>query len=101
MNDLPGISGFQGSVVRHVDGDQRLNTSRRFVLKALATLPALAAGVAARAAPEPRAVTLTAAVTRQQIVPGGYPETEVWSFNGAVPGPPIAAGGMMAMMRVV
>lgn len=66
------------------DGGRCVSASRRFVLKVLATLRALAAGAAARAAPEPRAVTLTAAVTRQQIVPDDYPQSEVWSFNRAV-----------------
>jgi FtsP/CotA-like multicopper oxidase with cupredoxin domain len=40
-----------------------------------------------RVARELQVATLTAAITRQQIVPAQYPETEVWSFNGRAPGP--------------
>lgn len=34
---------------------------------------------------------LQAGVSRQQLVPAQYPDTEVWSFNGAVPGPLLRA----------
>jgi FtsP/CotA-like multicopper oxidase with cupredoxin domain len=61
--------------------------TRRETLKALAMLAAAPWCRAGRAAPEPRAVTLTAGLSRQRIVPAEYPQTEVWSFNGSVPGP--------------
>lgn len=60
---------------------------RRAALKAFGAFAVASWCAPLRAAPGPRAGTLTAAVTRQQIVPGEYPQTEVWSFNGTVPGP--------------
>lgn len=60
-----------------------MKIDRRAALKGFAAL-ALAPWCA-RA--QPRPLTLTAAVARQQLVPPEYPATEVWGFNGAVPGP--------------
>ena len=61
--------------------------ARRRFLKAITALPAIAAGMSVRAARELHTMTLTAAPARQQLVPDEYPQTEVWSYNGAVPGP--------------
>jgi FtsP/CotA-like multicopper oxidase with cupredoxin domain len=61
--------------------------TRRRALKALASLAATLCCVPAAAASQPRSITLRAGVGRQQIVPAEYPPTEVWSFNGVVPGP--------------
>ncbi|MDP1718477.1 MAG: multicopper oxidase family protein [Burkholderiales bacterium] len=58
---------------------------RRTVLKTLAAAPLLPL-ITHKAAAAPRAVTLTAAPAKQRLVPD-YPETEIWGFNGAVPGP--------------
>ena len=65
-------------------------TRRRFIAAAsvCAVLPALRSG-AAGAVPQVR--LLQAGVSRQQLVPADYPDTEVWSFNGAVPGPLLRA----------
>lgn len=60
-----------------------MKVTRRNALKALAALAATPWCPVARAAP----VTLTAQVARQQIVPAEYPATEVWCYNGTVPGP--------------
>ena len=61
--------------------------TRRTALKTLLSLAAAPACTPLRMAREPHAASLVAAVTRQQIVPAEYPETEIWSFNGTAPGP--------------
>lgn len=38
-----------------------------------------------------QAVRLTAGTARRQLVPVEYPDTEVWAFNGEVPGPLLRA----------
>jgi FtsP/CotA-like multicopper oxidase with cupredoxin domain len=65
-------------------------TRRRFMTAAAAcaVLPALRASPAQSAV---RTEQLRAGVSRQQLVPAEYPDTEVWSFNGAVPGPLLRA----------
>ncbi|HET9404760.1 MAG TPA: multicopper oxidase family protein [Burkholderiales bacterium] len=60
-----------------------MKVTRRAALKSLAALAAASWYAPARAA-EAR---LTAGVARQQVVPAEYPQTEVWSYNGAVPAP--------------
>ncbi|HEY7656095.1 MAG TPA: multicopper oxidase family protein [Burkholderiales bacterium] len=60
-----------------------MRVTRRGALKTLAALAAAPWCEPARAA----AITLTASVTRQQLVPAEYPQTEVWCYNGTVPGP--------------
>ena len=60
--------------------------TRRTALKALAAL-AVPSCAPLRVGREPHVATLTAAVTRHQIAPAEYPQTEAWSFNGTVPGP--------------
>ena len=64
-----------------------MKVTRRFILKVLAAGPFYAATARTRAADEPVTATLTARVARQQLVPIEYPDTEVWGYNGAVPGP--------------
>ncbi len=62
------------------------NPSRRSFLKATVTAPAVLA-VPGMLAAEEETVILTA---RRQIVPlvgQGYPETEIWGYDGRVPGP--------------
>lgn len=65
-------------------------TRRRFLAAATAgaALPLFRARAAGAAVP---AQVLRAGVSRQQLVPAEYPDTEVWSFNGAVPGPLLRA----------
>jgi FtsP/CotA-like multicopper oxidase with cupredoxin domain len=62
-------------------------TMRRVVLKALLAVAAAPSCVPLRLTRESHVARLSAAVTRQQIAPAEYPETEVWSFNGRAPGP--------------
>ncbi len=57
--------------------------NRRVALKSLSALAVAPWCAAARAA----TVTLTAGVASQQIDPAEYPQTGVWSYNGAVPAP--------------
>lgn len=64
-----------------------MKVSRRSLLKALAAAPFVAA-CAGRSA-EPAPVTLVARVAKQRLVPEAYPETEVWGYQGIVPGPPL------------
>ena len=64
-------------------GRTTMIVTRRTALKGMAALAAAPWCAPARAA-EAR---LTAGVSRQQLVPPEYPDTEVWGFNGAVPGP--------------
>jgi FtsP/CotA-like multicopper oxidase with cupredoxin domain len=64
-----------------------MKVSRRTILKTLAALPLLAMTAPGRAGAQSREVKLTARVARQQLVPADYPETEVWAFDGSVPGP--------------
>ena len=61
--------------------------TRRTALKTLLALAAAPSCAPLRESREPRVATLTAAVTRQQIAPAEHPDTEIWSFNGATPGP--------------
>ena len=64
---------------------------RRFVagLAGLAALPLLAQRGSSLAAPERATVQtrLVAAPGSVQIVPDKYPRTQVWAYNGSVPGP--------------
>jgi FtsP/CotA-like multicopper oxidase with cupredoxin domain len=55
------------------------------VLKAFAALPLLGACAAPSGAPHE--LRLTARVDRQRLISEAYPETEVWAYDGAVPGP--------------
>jgi FtsP/CotA-like multicopper oxidase with cupredoxin domain len=64
-----------------------MELTRRAALKTLAALAAAPWIAPARAAPVP----LVARLARQQIVPPEYPATEVWSYNGTVPGPELRA----------
>jgi len=66
-----------------------MKASRRTLLKAFAALPLLGACAAPRATPS--GLVLTAGAARQRIVPETYPETEVWAYNGATPGPLLRA----------
>lgn len=59
-----------------------IKINRRGALKAIAALAAAPWCLPARAGP----VRLTAKVSRQQIVPAEYPATEVWCYDGTVPG---------------
>ncbi len=62
-----------------------MNVTRRTLIKSLAAAPLLP--LSARWADAAvRAVTLTAAPAKQRLVPAQYPETEIWGYNGAVPG---------------
>lgn len=61
-----------------------MSLSRRGFLAGAATLPMMTNKVAAKTLAPPR--VLTAAPTRLQIAPPDYPETEVWAFDGQVPG---------------
>lgn len=60
-----------------------MRVTRRSALKALA---ALAAAPWARAAGSGE-VRLVAQVARRQVVPDQYPATELWCYNGMLPGP--------------
>ena len=60
----------------------RGSLTRRAVLAGAAAAPAF--GRLARAAPAPK--VLRAAPARVQIAPDGYGQTEVWAYNGTVPG---------------
>lgn len=59
--------------------------NRRAILKALAATAVAPWCAPARAQAARRKLTM--AVARQQIVPAAYPDTEVWGFDGMVPGP--------------
>ncbi|MCK6450333.1 MAG: multicopper oxidase family protein [Alphaproteobacteria bacterium] len=61
-----------------------MRSTRRHLLKAAAALPLAAHAWPARAA-APR--TLVARPARVNLVGPAYPDTEVWSFDGTVPGP--------------
>ncbi|WP_407493804.1 multicopper oxidase family protein [Pseudooceanicola sp. MF1-13] len=61
--------------------------SRRTVLCGLAS----AAGLAAMPLRAAEATTLTARVSSAQLAPPGYAPTEVWSYDGGIPGPLIRA----------
>jgi FtsP/CotA-like multicopper oxidase with cupredoxin domain len=63
-------------------------TRRQFVATAAGGL--LLPGCATRVAEAPPR-RLRAGVSRQQLVPTEYPQTEVWSYNGTVPGPLLRA----------
>lgn len=78
--------------------DMRMRPHRRQFLAGAAALAVVPA--AARAAVEPE--TLTARPARMQLVPGDYPETEIWGYDGRVPGPVIrAAQGGRVSLRFV
>jgi len=62
-----------------------MKVSRRSLLKALAAAPF--AGACAGRSAQPAQVTLVARVAKQRLVPAAYPETEVWGYEGIVPGP--------------
>ena len=59
-----------------------MKVSRRSALKTIAALAAAPWCRLSHAAE----IRLTAEVSRQQIAPPEYPSTEVWSYNGTVPG---------------
>lgn len=64
-----------------------MKVSRRTVLKTLAAatlLPLRPTTAVPAARPD---TILTAGVSRQQLVPPAYPDTEIWSYDGSVPGP--------------
>ncbi len=68
--------------------DSAMNPERRTLLKGLALagiapLVGCAHTVPANSVPR----TLTAAASRSRVVPEPYPDTSVWSYDGAVPGP--------------
>lgn len=62
-----------------------MKVSRRSLLKALAALPL--AGACAVQPDRPAPVTFTARVARQRLISDAYPETELWTYGGSVPGP--------------
>ncbi|MGQ0524278.1 MAG: multicopper oxidase family protein [Betaproteobacteria bacterium] len=62
-----------------------MKVSRRSLLKALAALPLAGACAVQPAGSAP--VTLAARVARQRLISDAYPETEVWTYGGSVPGP--------------
>lgn len=64
-----------------------MKVSRRSLLKALAAAPFV--GACAGRSAEPAQVTLITRVAKQRLVPEAYPETEVWGYEGIVPGPPL------------
>lgn len=76
-----------------------MDTARRRTLAclgALGTMPALLARGPNAVAKEPlsesvREHRLRAAVARVNLVGSGYPATEVWSYNGMIPGPTLRA----------
>ncbi|MEO3417237.1 multicopper oxidase family protein [Roseovarius sp. CAU 1744] len=59
---------------------------RRGFLAGMATLPMLQSAGVAQAG---EGVALSAAETLLQIAPPDYPRTQVWAYNGAVPGTPL------------
>ena len=63
-----------------------ISLSRRHLLKAAAALPLAAHAWPARAG---EARSLVARPARVNIVGKSYPDTDVWSFDGTVPGPTI------------
>lgn len=63
-----------------------LNRRQFIAVSGSLLLPACAA---TQPAPLPR--VLRAGVSRQQLVPPEYPQTEVWSYDGRVPGPLLRA----------
>ena len=72
--------------------DARATRARRLFLKGLAGLASVpllpVQGCAARgAAPKLVEARLEAAPGRAQLVPGEYPASAVWAYNGQVPGP--------------
>ncbi|HEY5700598.1 MAG TPA: multicopper oxidase domain-containing protein, partial [Gammaproteobacteria bacterium] len=60
---------------------------RDFLAAGLAAGTAFLAGPPAEAAGDPAAFVLKAAPSKFNIVGKEYPETAVWAYNGAVPGP--------------
>ena len=60
--------------------------TRRLFLSSLAAVP-LAPSLAAATGTR----VLTARTGRQQIAPEGFPETEIWGFDGTLPGPVLRA----------
>lgn len=65
--------------------DLKKNVSRRQFLAgatALSTLPYIAAAT-------PATLDLTARLGKVQLVPGDTPKTEIWGYDGGVPGPEI------------
>jgi FtsP/CotA-like multicopper oxidase with cupredoxin domain len=64
-----------------------MNVPRRTVLKGLAAAMLLPLRASVAAQPARAGTVLTAGVNRQQLVPDEYPDSEVWSYNSAVPGP--------------
>ncbi len=73
-----------------MQASQRAVVSRRDFLTGSAAFVAVAAGMDRPArAGDARAIRLVAAPGRTRIVPEPYGQTDVWSFNGSVPGPEI------------
>ena len=62
-----------------------MKASRRSLVKAFAALPLFGACAAPPRAQ--REVRLSARVGRQRLISDAYPETEVWAYEGHVPGP--------------
>ena len=63
-----------------------MKVSRRSALKLLAAAPFIGS-CAATPSPSIPSVRLAAGVTRQRLISEAYPETEVWAYQGSVPGP--------------
>lgn len=60
--------------------------SRRTFLQSAASTAALVAGIG-RATADETFETLTGRVARVQLAPDGYPQTEIWGYDGMSPGP--------------
>jgi len=63
-----------------------MKVSRRSALKLLAAAPFIGSCATTPSRPIP-SVKLAAGVTRQRLISDAYPETEVWTYQGSVPGP--------------
>lgn len=68
-----------------------MNIDRRRFLALAAAAGTLPLCAAAKVPATLHAHVLRAGVSRQQLVPTDYPDTEVWSYNDAVPGPVLRA----------
>ncbi|MBU3032107.1 multicopper oxidase family protein [Paracoccus marinaquae] len=63
-----------------------MTTRREFLEQGAATIAALTVPALARAA-TPRFAELKARPARVQLAPPTYPKTEIWGYDGAMPGP--------------
>lgn len=64
----------------------KMTISRRTVLKGGAAMASLPLWAQRTLAADSTPATLEAAAAQVQIAPEGYPQTEIWSFGGQVPG---------------